>query len=243
MLHWVMLFPDRPLVVDFYQILEDLKPHVNSETYYAITQLFQQKRETKIEETKRIKAIDNYYHDVIDIFDSKIENKKLDENNLQSVAKLYANLKNNYRKISKIIAKHGSINRSEYLICIGHALQFLWLKQHPDKNQCHIPPKIGVLLRETELPENIYKVIHETIMKDELEKSGENSETVEKIIKVQEKDRQISSTKWNQFFRKLIIDYQEMVQTSLNISSSIFKDLMEEISWKKLFVKTLLIFG
>jgi predicted nucleotidyltransferase len=227
MLHWVLLYPDRPLVVDFHQILEDLKPHLKLETYNVITQLFQLKRETKMEETLRIKQLDDYYQEVIEMFESKVEKKKPEEINVQSVAKLYANLKNHYRKINKITTKHGSINRSEYLSCSGHALQFLWLKQHPDKNGCHIPPKIGVLLRETQVPEEIYKIIHEIIMKDELEKSGEISETVEKVLKVAEKDRRIPTTTWNQFFRNLITNYQEMVQSPLNISISPLKELME----------------
>jgi len=101
----------------------------------------------------------------------------------------------------------------------------LWLKQHPDKNSKHIPPKIGVLLRETKLPDDIYKIIHEIIMRDELE-NNTSSDSIE-IYRVPEGERKIATKTWNNIIQSIINNYQELVQEPLVISTPLFRDLMQ----------------
>lgn len=229
MLHWLMVYPDKPLVINYYQILKELESHMNPEVLSKIYELLEYKKNIKeLGENPRIKEIDIYIQEIIQKFNEH-NNKKPEEINVQNIAHVYSNIQNQFKKVMSVLNTQGYVNRSEYLIIIGHALQFVWLQQHSDKNRSHIPERIGELLKTVDIPADVRDIIKKIIIKDELEKTVQltdaKSTNITEIKKVPETERIIPAQKWIQMFNDIIKSYYEIIQEPVSLDESILKSL------------------
>ena len=197
MLHWLMKFPDRALIIDYFQILEDLKDDIPNDTYQKIQELLKLKQSSsELGENPRIKEIDTYVQNILERFQEH-NNQKPEEVNYQNVISLHRKLEHQYKKIMSVCLSQSRVNRSEYLIGICFGLQFTWLQQHPNLNKRHIPEKISQLLSQVEINSDIRQLIRQVVDKDD----------VCHVEKISEVNRQIPSCYWQTFLGRLLTDY------------------------------------
>lgn len=226
MLDWLMRYPEKTLVIDYYQILKELEKDTDPVIIKKIYELLEFKKEAKeMGENPRIAEIDKWIQEIITKFD-KTTDRKPAEVNVQNITRVYSHIDNQYRKVIKLGSKDGHINRSEYLIIIGHTLQFVWLQQHPDKNKTHIPERIADLLKDVKLPDNIRAIMVEITSKDELENlrqlTSAKSENTLEIQKVNDDDRRIHPNKWLEYFQDILIKYSQMTKVPFDADTCLY---------------------
>lgn len=209
MLHWLMTFPDKPLVINFYQILHELQTHMEPEVVNALNELIDLKKTTKNMGNKRIPIIDTYIQDVLAEF-NKMSGKKTKEINVQCVVKQFKKIETHYKKIRSITAKCDKLNRSEYLVMFGFCLQFIWLKQHPDCNQRDVPSRLSDLLKEVDIPEAIHKQISDITLGMEKILELTDPDTLSPLREVKlttEEDKLIPNHKFRKMLKSILHMY------------------------------------
>jgi predicted nucleotidyltransferase len=167
-LHWLMNNPqskrDVFLIIDFDELIMQMKNDMPEGIYDEIVKLLIRKRTTEnLNNTDRIEKIDNWITSQLERFDKLSGENKVVSSTTQPILSTFKKLENEVKKVSAIGAKNRMIAREDYLSAIGFCLQVLWYKQNPDKNSTIIPSKIGILLKEVILSEDIVSQIEEII--------------------------------------------------------------------------------
>ena len=109
MLDWLMRFPGKELVIDYYKILTDLYVHMDNDVSKKIHELLDYKKEAReLGENPRIPEIDTYIKEVMQRFD-KMTDKKPVEINVQNISRIYSHIENQYKKVITIGAKRYSL--------------------------------------------------------------------------------------------------------------------------------------
>ena len=161
---------DLRLLIDFNDLLEEIRDNISVKTYTSVLDLLEKKREmTETKKCDPIKYIDDWIIDQFGRFErltkkeSDIKESDVDFK-AQSLISLHKKMENESSKIIKITGKIGSTARSNYLSAIGFGLQFLWLVENPDRNTKEIPQKISFLLTQVEnISDNVRREISKVI--------------------------------------------------------------------------------
>ncbi len=156
MLHYLMIESGDSLnddfTIDFNKIMSYLLStgYISKELYDNVQILIENKKNgTSLTNSNRIIIIDAWISEIfdkfVDVYGEDGAEKKI-EMTKQSFGSIFKKLENQYRKIISITRTNNEINKSDYLSCIGFALQFLYLKNDNNKNFNDIPSKFTDLL-------------------------------------------------------------------------------------------------
>jgi len=226
MLHWLMVFPDKPLVINYFQILDELEVHVDPIVIANIRELLEHKMTSKhMGENPRNKIIDKYVNETIQQF-RNMTGKQPKDINIQGIISLHKKMCNQVKTLRAILEKRGQVNRTEYLSILGVCFQFIWLQQHPDYNKKHIPDRLGQLLQEIEIPENIRKQSAQIIMNSvktidltAAKESDHIKRHMHDIQKIPEAERLVSTVSWRRIFTSVLCDYYREIYVASNPDS------------------------